>query len=60
LGWQALSYGDKLVLINLVLTSLPMFMLSLFKIPEGVRKTLEFFVDQDCFGKVMVASVNIG
>jgi hypothetical protein len=40
---KLLSYGDRLVLINSVLTSLPMFMLSVFKIPKGVRKRLDFF-----------------
>jgi hypothetical protein len=33
---KLLSYGDRLILINLVLTSLPMFMLSFFEIPKGV------------------------
>jgi hypothetical protein len=43
--WQGkiLSYGDRLVLINSLLTSLPMFMLSFLKIPKGVRKRLDFF-----------------
>ena len=40
---KLLSYGDRLVLINSVLTSLPMFMLSFFEIPKGVRKRLDFF-----------------
>ena len=35
---KMLSYGDRLVLINSVLTSLPMFMLSFLEIPKGVRK----------------------
>lgn len=38
-----LSYGDRLILINSVLTSLPMFMLSFLEIPIGVRKRLDFF-----------------
>jgi hypothetical protein len=44
-GWQSnlLSYGDRLVLINSVLTSLPMFMLSFLEIPVGLRKRLDFF-----------------
>jgi hypothetical protein len=44
-GWigKLLSYGDRLVLINSVLTSLPMFFLSFFEIPIGVRKRLVFF-----------------
>jgi hypothetical protein len=43
--WQGkfLSYGDKLVLINFVLTSLPIFMLSFIEIPKGVRKWLDFY-----------------
>jgi hypothetical protein len=40
---KLLSYWDRLVLINSVLTSLPMFLLSFFKIPKGVRKRLEFY-----------------
>jgi hypothetical protein len=44
-AWVAkmLSYGDRLVLINSVLTSLPMFMLSFFDIPKGVRKRLDYY-----------------
>jgi hypothetical protein len=33
---KLLSYGDRLVLINSVLTSLPMFLLYFFEIPKGV------------------------
>ena len=40
---KLLSYGDRLILINSVLTSLPMFMLSFFEIPKGVRKRLDMF-----------------
>jgi hypothetical protein len=40
---KLLSYGDRLILINSSLTSLPMFMLSFFEIPKGVRKRLDFF-----------------
>jgi hypothetical protein len=40
---KLLSYGDRLILINSILTSLPMFMLSFFEIPKGVRKRLDFF-----------------
>jgi hypothetical protein len=39
---KLLSYGDRLVLINSVLTSLLMFLLSFFEIPAGVRKRLFF------------------
>ena len=38
-----LSYGDRLVLINSVLTSLPLFLLSFFEIPKGVHKRLDFY-----------------
>jgi hypothetical protein len=44
---KMLSYGDHLVLINSVLTSLPLFMLSFFDICKGVRKRLDFF--RSCF-----------
>jgi hypothetical protein len=40
---KLLSYGYRLILINSILTSLPMFMLSFFEILEGVRKRLAFF-----------------
>jgi hypothetical protein len=40
---KLLSYGDRLVLINSVLSSLPMFMLSFLEIPIGVRKRLDFY-----------------
>jgi hypothetical protein len=40
---KILSYGDRLVLINSILTSLPMFLLSFFQIPIGVRKRLDFY-----------------
>ena len=40
---KLLSYGDRLILINSVLTSLPMFLLSFFEIPIGVCKRLDFF-----------------
>jgi hypothetical protein len=40
---KLLSYGDRLVLINSILSSLPMFLLSFFEIPKGVRKRLDFY-----------------
>jgi hypothetical protein len=40
---KMLSYGDRLILINSVLTSMPMFMLSFLEIPVGVRKRLDYF-----------------
>ena len=43
--WKAkyLSYGGRLVLLNSVLSSLPMFMMSFFEIPKGVLKNLDQF-----------------
>jgi hypothetical protein len=38
---EALSYGGRLTLINSVLSSLPMFMMSIFEIPKGVIKKLD-------------------
>jgi hypothetical protein len=38
-----LSIGGRLVLINSVLSSLPMFMFSFFKLPKGVLKKLDYF-----------------
>jgi hypothetical protein len=40
---KLLSYGDRLILINSILTSLPMFMLSFLEIPVGMRKKARFF-----------------
>ena len=40
---KLLSYGDMLILINSVLTSLPMFLLSFMEVPKEVRKRLELF-----------------
>ena len=44
-AWVAkmLSYGDRLVLVNSVLTSLPMFLLSFFEVPVEVRKRLDYY-----------------
>ncbi|WVZ87298.1 hypothetical protein U9M48_033955, partial [Paspalum notatum var. saurae] len=44
IGWKGkmLSVGGRLVLINSVLSSLPMFMLSFFAIPKGVLRKLEY------------------
>jgi len=46
-SWKGklLSSGGRLVLINSVLTSLPMFMMSIFAIPKGVRKRLDYYRD---------------
>jgi hypothetical protein len=40
------SYGHSLILINSVLTSLSMFMLSFFEIPIGVRKHLDYYISR--------------
>jgi hypothetical protein len=40
---KLLSYGDRFILINSVLSSLPMFLLSFLEIPKGVKKRLDFF-----------------
>ena len=44
-SWKGklLSSGGTLVLINWVLSSLPMFMMSFFAIPKGVRKMLDYY-----------------
>jgi hypothetical protein len=43
--WQGklLSYGDRLVFIISVLSSMPMFMLSFLEIPKGARKRLDYY-----------------
>jgi hypothetical protein len=38
-----LSYGGRLVLLNSVLSSLPMFMMSFFEIPKGILKRLDYY-----------------
>jgi hypothetical protein len=47
------------VLINSVLSSLPMFMTSFFEIPKGVLENLIIF-GQDFFGKTIVRRKGIG
>ena len=47
-----LSTGGRLTLINLVVSSLPMFMMSFFAIPKGVLKKLDYFRSSFFFGKV--------
>jgi hypothetical protein len=56
---KLLSYGDRSILINSVLTSLPMFMLSFFEIPIGVRKHLDFYRSRS-FGKGRKTKRSIG
>jgi hypothetical protein len=38
-----LSYGGRLVLLNSVLSSIAMFMLSFFEVPKGVLQKLDFY-----------------
>jgi hypothetical protein len=44
-SWKGklLSVGGRLVLINSVLTSLAMFMLSSFEVPKGVLQKLDYY-----------------
>jgi hypothetical protein len=46
--WKAkyLSYGGRLVLLNSILSSLPMFMMSFFEIPKGVFENLDHFTSR--------------
>jgi hypothetical protein len=40
---KLLSYGGRLVLINSVLSSLAMYMMSFFEVPKGILKKLDFY-----------------
>jgi len=44
-SWKGklLSYGGRLVLINSVLSSIAMFMMSFFEVPKGILKKLDFY-----------------
>jgi hypothetical protein len=44
-SWKGklLSVGERLLLINLVLTSMVLFMLSFFHVPRGVLEKIEYF-----------------
>jgi hypothetical protein len=59
-GWKGkhLSYGGRLVLINSVLSTLPMFIMSFFEVPRGVLKKSEYFRSR-FFGKMMSTKGNI-
>jgi hypothetical protein len=41
--WKYLSVGGRIVLINSVLSSLLMFMLSFFEVPKGVFEKINYF-----------------
>jgi magnesium-transporting ATPase (P-type) len=43
---KSLSCGGRFVLINMVLTSLPMLMLSFFEVPKGVRKRMAYYISK--------------
>ena len=47
-GWKSkfLSAGGRLVLINFVLFSLPMYMFCFFEVPRGVLKKIEYFISR--------------
>jgi len=58
--WKAkyMSYGGRLVLLNSVLNSLPMFMMSFLKSKKGYLKIL-IISDRDSFGKNLLISISI-
>jgi hypothetical protein len=58
--WKAkyLSYGGRLVLLNSMLSSLPMFMMSFFEVPKGVLKNLDHFRSR-FFCKDLLLNLNI-
>jgi hypothetical protein len=43
--WQGKlqSIGGRLILINSSLSSVPMYMISFFKLPKGVKEKMDFF-----------------
>ena len=45
ISWKGkhMSVGGRLVLINYVLTSLAMFMLSFFEVPKGILEKLDYY-----------------
>ena len=59
--WKAkyLSYGGRLVLLNSVLNSLPMFTMSFFEIPKGVLKNLDHFKSRFFFCKDLLRNISI-
>lgn len=44
-GWKGslLSMGDRLILVETCLSNAPSYMMSLLRIPKGVKKKLDFF-----------------
>jgi hypothetical protein len=55
---KLLSYGGRLVLINSVLSSLAMYMMSFFEVPKGILKKLDFY-RSNFFGKGTIIRKNI-
>ena len=47
-SWKGklLSIGGRLVLLDSVLSSLPMFMMSFFRIPKGDFKKLDYYISR--------------
>jgi hypothetical protein len=60
-GWKGtmLSVGGRLVLINLVLSSLPMFKMSFFELPKVVLQKIDCFRSRFFFGRMTSIGVNI-
>jgi hypothetical protein len=58
MGAKHLSYGGRLVLINIVLSSLPIFMMFVFKISKGVLRNSDLYGSRS-FGKVTMINKNI-
>ena len=57
--WKSklLSVGGRLVLINSMLSSIPLFMFSMFELPKGVLERL-IFIDHVSTGKMRVIRKN--
>jgi hypothetical protein len=56
-----LSSGGRLVLLNSVLSSLSMFILSFFEVPRGVLKKIEYYRSMlFFFGKTTIIKRNTG
>jgi hypothetical protein len=60
-SWKGklMSGGGRLVLINSVLTSLVMFMLSFFEVPKGVLEKIDYYRSR-FFGKGKDIGKNTG
>nr|ABN08480.1 Putative non-LTR retroelement reverse transcriptase, related [Medicago truncatula] len=50
--WQNrfLSFAGRLILLNSVLTSLPIYVLSFFKAPSGIISSIEFIFNKNFWG----------